>query len=254
MGFGSCKPPEDPNNTNTPTAAENVVAFVQHRLVECTNQIIALELIIEPVGGTQDTTLAREAWTKARKAYEMARFAIAQFDPVDHRTAAAWHSTAPKSGFHYLEREFFVPHPKMGTYEPDCETIYFCTSAYIKNKMDVAGLVTDAGIFQGLQYMLADIDSLKLSGLDIQYANNSVADAINNLDGMDSVYAYYKVKVQTASPSADTLFVNRLSSARTMLQTAVTLPNLDKASFRTNELIPLQSALKTVANALDITL
>ena len=253
--FYSCKKKvTDPDTTITQvTPRDNILAFIKRHCEECDRQLITLELVIEPLTGSQDTNAARAAWRMGRAQYELVRFGPQWYLPLQHNYVALWFTGNPQSGFHFLEKSIFIPSPNMKQLEPQVENVALTIRSTIPNGLANAG-VTDDGIFHGLLHMLYDIDSIKLSGADKLYSNNSFNDAINNLNGLDSAYSYYKGLVKKSSPGADSMFVAELAATRLTLQNAGSMDALDKNAFRTQVLPALVSALRQVAAAINVTL
>lgn len=252
-----CLPKSNPQGHIPPTATavQNVVTFATNRLAACVADIGLLDVQSDPTGG-HDPVTSRSLWLDARKQYEQERFAAEEFAPTFHQSVAAWFTPAPpKGGFHYIETLLFganATNPMWTSIEPSSQSMYASVGSISSNIK--SSNVTDSGIFAGLEYMLADIDSIKFSGYDTAYSNNSYNDIFSNYDGLDSVYGFYRSIVQDSSAATDTMFTSRLNSARIALQNAGSLAALNKSVYRTNYLYPLDTAVKRVAQAVGVKL
>ena len=99
--------------------------------------------------------------------------------------------------------------------------------------------------------MLADIDSLKFSGLDSMYSRNALNDVNSNFLGIQTVYGYYRDTVAKYAPAADSLYRARMDSASANLPITAngfySLIAHNKAWYESTYLYPLDSALAQVA-------
>jgi iron uptake system EfeUOB component EfeO/EfeM len=252
----SCKKGDDGTPPDGPPVVQprdKVKDFIQNQVAISNQFVFALEFVCEPIAGSKDTNDARLQWRLARHEYEKIRFGMTQFLWSLHEAVCLWHSAAPLyRGFHYLERAIFRPLPALAGKELDIEVVHaFLVNLPAQLKSIV---VTDDGVFRGLQRTLSDIDSIRFSRLDKAYADNAYADIQSNYDGMDSVYSYYRTTIVKADSMADVNFLAAIGAARSKLLAAGTLDALDIPGYRTKELADLNSALKGVAAALKITL
>jgi hypothetical protein len=236
--------------------SRNVLNFINNAAAECASDLLYLDIQSEPGSGNIIDT-ARALWRRARSQYEMMRFAAEEFTPVYHQQMAAWFTPVPPTqGFHYMEKLLFgadSSDPQWSIIEGTCAGMYAIVGANIPTAIGNVS-ITDSNIFAGLECMLADIDSIKLSGYDRAYSDNSYNDIFSNYNGLDSVYKYYQPIVKNYSPAIDSIFTERLQAARQALQTADSMENVNKQAYRSQYLYPLDTALKQVANIVDMQL
>ncbi|HZV12009.1 MAG TPA: hypothetical protein VFA55_02255, partial [Candidatus Kapabacteria bacterium] len=239
-----------------PPPSQNVVTFVKNTSQNCATYLALLDVQADP-GSYRIPDTARKLWREARNQYEQMRFAVEEFAPVYHQRIAAWFTHGvPTQGFHYIESLLFgadSSNPNWTAVESASQGAFGYTQANIPSTIGNA-TVTDSGIFSGLEYMLADIDSIKFSGLDSVYSKNSYNDIFSNYNGLDSVYSYYQSVVRDSSVTTDTLFTGCLQRARVALQNAGSLALLDKNVYNTGYLFPLDTAVKRVAQVIGVRL
>jgi hypothetical protein len=259
IAFNSGCLPKDQSHQGPPPPpppSQYVVAFVKNTSLNCATDLSLLDVQADP-GSANIPDSGRALWRRARAQYEQIRFAVEEFAPTYHQRIAAWFTHGvPTQGFHYLESLLFGTNgsnPSWPTVESASQSMFSEAESQIPTAIDNA-VITDSGIFAGLEYMLADIDSIKFSGLDSGYSKNSYNDIFSNYNGLDSVYSYYQSIVRDSSAATDSLFTSRLNSARLVLQNAGSLAALDKNAYNTGYLFPLDTAVKRVAQVIGVRL
>jgi len=233
-------------SSQTNTRLNNVMQFINAREANANYFTIQIEYDAEAVkefnGGNADS--ARSWWRQARDQYEQMRFAAEKFTPTLHQQIATWFTSNPTEGFHCMEKILF----------PQCTDMIPCD--YLGEVLqaglaDIPGaiqsIISGSGVFAGFEMMLADIDTIKFSGLDSAYSNNSYNDILSNYTGLDSVYSYYQSTVRQMSPATDSLFVTLLLRARNAVLTAGSMAAIDKPNYRIQYLYPLEDAVKKAA-------
>ena len=210
------------------------------------------EDVIELDGaGNLDSALSY--WREGRNQYEQIRFAVEQFVQPLHYLIAAWFTDNPTQGFHFMEKFLFTPSATLQS----LPLVDYPAELIQSNLAEIPDVLTtfasDTGIFRGMLTMLADIDSLKLSGMDSAYSNNSFNDIFSNFTALDTVYGYYRKSVLLKSPAADSVLRADVQAARMALMQAGSLTTLDKTHFRTAYLYPLDSAVAKVEHILAVT-
>jgi len=247
--FVSCKFPVSP-----PPIAEQPSGQVLGYVTECMTKCgYDFQNIDEIADDDQSLATAQLAWIDGRNQYEQARFAVEEFDPPGHYFVAAWFSDHPQSGFHYIEPLLWSSTPPWGIIHNMVYTLWNGYVPSIPNVCQGDGF-SDGGIFRGMLYTLADIDSLKFSGLDSSYSRNSVNDVYSNFTGIKTVYEFYRDTVLKYSSGTDSLFNTRMDAAWNNMATTpsdfYTLAAYRKAWYGTTYLYPLDSAVVQVARVI----
>lgn len=230
------------------TRVEEIQNLVDGRLTGCGKSLALLEADAE--SAVPDLTNERALWRSAREQYEQVRFFVEEFYPEFHSVhIAPWFSSSPQQGFHYIERILFSSSSSPSWTNIDGATGGMNTS-YVQ--IIIGAIYTlpvpDSGIFKGLQHMLADIDTVKFSGLDREYSGNSMNDVFSNYTGLDTVYGYYSDSVYRYSPAIDSIFKARWKSAwENMPADSNSFYTMNKQNYDSLYLHPLEDAVKQVA-------
>ncbi len=237
-----------------PTAAlprDKSIAFFGNEVDESSKFAYAGEMICE-AAGSHDTDDVRLQWRLARRPYEMVRWMMTEYLGSLHLWVCTWLSQPTFRGFHHVEKLIFVSHPDFVTAEGYFEEVALWVAKAHSQVGSV--VVTDEGIFRGLQRTVSDIDTIRFSRLDKRYSDNAYNDIQSNLDGIDTVLTYYDSTLASHDSAAALAAHAAVRAARTTLLAAGSLDALDIPAYRTHELADLNAAIRGAAAALSISL
>jgi len=245
-------PPTGGGTAKTPL--ENVAAFDSSETINSSYAMQAVDLYTDPANAATGTDSARTNWLRSRHRFERVRFAVEQFDWTNFQAQFAQWFPNPQFGYHAIEIFLFSSTPNAANAEQKALTLYGQLSEL--PTVIQPSTITDAGIFKGLEHMLADIDTIKFSKADSLYSRNSVNDIFSNYEGLDTVINYYYQANSTTLQASDSVFNLRYQAAwNAMLQDSASFyTNFNKQAYETGYLYPLDTAVAHVAAALELSI